>query len=224
MARWHGAAWALAMLLGALAGAAAAQSVSMSGSLGDKALLVIDGAPRTVAVGSTVAGVKVLRVSGDSTEVEVGGRRLTLPLGGAQVNLGGNAGGGGGNAGGGGGTQIVIAAGSGGHFTTDGSINGRAVRFLVDTGATSIALSEETARRIGLDFSRGQRGYANTANGQVIAHRVRLASVRVGEVTVYDVDAVVLPAPMEQVLLGNSFLSRFQMKRDADVMVLDKRF
>jgi len=217
MARWHGAAWALAMLLGALAGAAAAQSVSMSGSLGDKALLVIDGAPRTVAVGSTVAGVKVLRVSGDSTEVEVGGRRLTLPLGGAQVNLGGNAGGGGG-------TQIVIAAGSGGHFTTDGSINGRAVRFLVDTGATSIALSEETARRIGLDFARGQRGYANTANGQVIAHRVRLASVRVGEVTVYDVDAVVLPAPMEQVLLGNSFLSRFQMKRDADVMVLDKRF
>ena len=196
---------------------AAAQSVSMSGSLGDKALLVIDGAPRTVAAGSTVAGVKVIRVSGSETVVEVGGKRQTLQLGGAQVNLGGAA-----SAGGG--TQIVLAAGSGGHFATQGSINGRAVRFVVDTGATNVAMSEAEARRIGVDFSRGQRGMVRTANGDVVAHRVSLREVRIGDVTVYDVDATVVPSPMEIILLGNSFLSRFQMKREADVLVLDKRY
>lgn len=196
---------------------AAAQSVSMSGSLGDKALLVIDGAPRTVAAGSTVAGVKVIRVSGSETVVEVGGKRQTLQLGGAQVNLGGAA-----SAGGG--TQIVLAAGSGGHFVTQGSINGRAVRFVVDTGATNVAMSEAEARRIGVDFSRGQRGMVRTANGDVVAHRVSLREVRIGDVTVYDVDATVVPSPMEIILLGNSFLSRFQMKREADVLVLDKRY
>ena len=203
--------------LGLFCGAAAAQSVSMSGSLGDKALLMIDGTPRTVAAGSTVAGVKVIRVTGSETVVEFGGKRQTLPLGGAQVNLGGAASSGGGS-------QIVIAAGSGGHFVTDGSINGKSVRFLVDTGATNISMSEAEARRIGLDFTRGQRGIARTANGQVVAHRVSLGQVRVGDVTVYNVDATVVPAAMDQVLLGNSFLSRFQMKRDNDVLVLDKRF
>lgn len=200
----------------AMIGPAVAQSVSMSGSLGDKALLIIDGTPRTVAAGQTVQGIKVISVSGSETVVELGGRRQTLPLGGAQVSLGGAGGGGGG-------TQIVIAAGSGGHFVTDGAINGKVVRFLVDTGATSVSMSEAEARRIGIDYTRGQAGLARTANGTVTAHRVRLASVRVGDVTVYDVEAIVVPAAMEVVLLGNSFLSRFQMRRDADVLVLEKR-
>jgi aspartyl protease family protein len=207
----------LAATLSMLPALALAQSVSMSGSLGDKALLLIDGTPRTVAAGATVAGVKVVRVSGSETVVEVGGKRQTLQLGGAQVNLGGTA-----SAGGG--TQIVLAAGPGGHFVTAGSINGRAVRFVVDTGATFIAMGEAEARRIGLDYARGQRGLVNTANGQVVSHRVSLGEVRVGDVTVYNVDAVVVPAGMDVILLGNSFLTRFQMKRDADVLVLDKRF
>ncbi|WP_298830337.1 retropepsin-like aspartic protease [uncultured Piscinibacter sp.] len=206
-----------AAVLSLLPAIALAQSVSMSGSLGDKALLVIDGTPRTVAAGSTVAGVKVIRVTGSETVVEVGGKRQTLPLGGAQVNLGGAA-----SAGSG--TQIVLAAGSGGHFVTQGSINGRAVRFVVDTGATNVAMSEAEARRIGVDFSRGQRGMVRTANGDVVAHRVSLREVRIGDVTVYNVDATVVPSPMDIVLLGNSFLSRFQMRRDADVLVLDKRY
>ena len=102
-----------AALLLVMPAAAMAQSVSMSGSLGDKALLVIDGAPRTVAAGATVGGVKVVSVSGSQTVVEVGGKRQTLLLGGAQVNLGGTA-----SAGSG--TKIVLAAGPGGHFVTNG--------------------------------------------------------------------------------------------------------
>ena len=209
--------FAMAALFGLLPALAAAQSVSMSGSLGDKALLVIDGTPRTVAAGATVAGVKVIKVSGSETVVEVGGKRQTLQLGGAQVNLGGAA-----SAGSG--TQIVLAAGPGGHFVTSGSINGRAVRFVVDTGATTIAMGEADAKRIGLDYTRGQRGMVRTANGDVPSYRVSLREVRVGDVTVYNVDATVVPASMEVMLLGNSFLSRFQMRRDADILVLEKRY
>ncbi|HNK19823.1 MAG TPA: retropepsin-like aspartic protease, partial [Piscinibacter sp.] len=122
------------------------------------------------------------------------------------------------------GTTITLAAGPGGHFISSGTINGRAVRFVVDTGATNVALSEAVARSIGLDFGKGERVLTNTANGQVVAHRVSLREVRVGDVTVYNVDATIVPAMMDMVLLGNSFLSRFQMKRDADVLVLEKRF
>lgn len=203
-----------------LATAASAQSVSMSGSLGDKALLIIDGKPRTVAAGSIVQGIKVISVDGSQAVVEVGGRRQTLLLGAAQVNLAGRPENIDPSAGP---TQIVIPVASGGHFVTTGAINGRAVRFMVDTGATSISMSEAEARRLGIDFTKGQAGTARTANGSVTAHRVSLANVRVGEVTVYDVDAIVVPAPMEMVLLGNSFLTRFQMKRENDVLVLDKR-
>ena len=194
-----------------------AQSVSMSGSLGDKALLLIDGKPRTVAIGSTVQGVKLLSVTGSDAVVEVGGKRVALALGGAQANLGG-----GGSEGTG--SLIVLTAGSGGHFTSGGSINGKAVNFLVDTGATNVSLSQSVADRIGLDYRKGQRGMANTANGPVPIHVVSLSVVRIGDVQVYNVDAVIVPAAMEQVLLGNSFLTRFQMKRENDMLTLDKRF
>lgn len=188
----------------------------MGGSLGDKALLVIDGSPRTVAVGSTVQGVKLLSVNGSDALVQVGGKRVPLRMGSAQVNLGGVDSPGGNS-------QIVLTAGSGGHFFTGGSINGKAVRFVVDTGATNVAMSQSQADSIGLAYQKGQRGMGNTANGPVPVHRVTLDVVRVGDVQVYNVDATVLPTQMDQVLLGNSFLTRFQMKRDNDVLTLEKR-
>jgi aspartyl protease family protein len=64
---------------------------------------------------------------------------------------------------------------------------------------------------------------AGTANGMVPVHRVMLTSVRVGDVQVYNVEALVVPGQMPYVLLGNSFLTRFQMKRENDVMTLEKR-
>ena len=194
-----------------------AQTVSMSGSLGDKALLMIDGALRTVATGATVQGVKLVSVTGSEAVVEVKGRRVGLPLGGAQVNIGGAPSDGGG-------TQIVLTAGSGGHFFTGGSINGKAVRFLVDTGATYVSMGINDAERLGIEYRAGRRGMTNTANGEMAVYKVALASVRVGDVLVYDVEALVGQAPMDQVLLGNSFLTRFQMKRENDTMTLSKRY
>jgi aspartyl protease family protein len=84
-------------------------------------------------------------------------------------------------------------------------------------------MSQTDAERIGLKYREGQRGMASTANGAVPVHRVMLTSVRVGDVQVYNVEALVIPAQMPYVLLGNSFLTRFQMKRENDIMTLEKR-
>jgi aspartyl protease family protein len=188
----------------------------MSGSMGDKALLVINGAPRTVAVGASHQGVKLVSVTQNESVVELDGKRVSLLLGGAPVNLGGAASEGGGS-------QIVLTAGSGGHFVTGGSINGRAVQFFVDTGATYVSLGQAEAERIGLSYKNGRRGMVGTANGTAPAYLTSINVVRVGDVQVYNVEAIVTPAEMPYVLLGNSFLTRFQMKRENDRMTLDRR-
>jgi len=206
----------VAPLLALISLAASAQTVTLSGSMGDRALLIINGTPRTVAAGATFQNVKVVSVGSGEAVVEMDGERSTLVLGGAPVNLGRASGEGTG-------TQIVLTAGPGGHFVTSGSINGRAVQFLVDTGASVVSISEADAERIGLKYKNGQRGYASTANGQVPIYRASLDVVRVGDVQVYNVDAVVLPMAMPNVLLGNSFLTRFQMKRENDQLTLDRR-
>ena len=201
------------------ASGAFAQSVALQGMLGSKALLIVDGsAPKSVAPGETFKGVKVVSTSGDTAVVEVGGQRHTLRVGESPASVGSNA------AAPGSGHKIVLTAGSGGHFMTPGFINGQQVRFMVDTGATVVALGEDEARRIGLRYRDGRLAYASTANGTVTAWQVRLASVRVGDVEIRDVDASVVPASMPYILLGNAFLNRFQMKRENDVMVLERRY
>jgi aspartyl protease family protein len=211
----HAAAAAL-IALGALS-AQANSNIAFTGSLGSKALLMINGSARTVAVGTSVDGVKLVSMAGGQAVIEVGGQRQTLVLGGSPVSVGGSSGGGSGS-------QIVLTAGSGGHFMTDGQINGRLVRFLVDTGATAVSMSSADAERIGLDYKRGQPVRMSTANGVIQGYSVMLNSVRVGDVEIYNVQATVATRDMPFVLLGNSFLSRFQMKRENDQLTLDKRF
>jgi aspartyl protease family protein len=208
----------VAALLALAAAGASAQSVTLSGSLGsDKVLLIIDGHPQTLAVGASARGVTLRRIGPGEADVEFGGKVQTLHLGDAPARLVGDA------VGRTQGTQIVLAAGSGGHFFAAGAINGRAVQFIVDTGATSVAISQVEAERLGLDWRSGQRGMAATAGGAVVAHALNLNSVRIGDVEVFNVAAVVIAADMPAILLGNSFLSRFSMHRDSDVMRLEKR-
>ncbi|MBN9433377.1 MAG: TIGR02281 family clan AA aspartic protease [Bosea sp.] len=105
---------------------------------------------------------------------------------------------------------VVLEADGSGHYMADGSINGRPVRFVVDTGATRVALSAETARRIGLAVDKSAFTAATrTANGTVAAAPIRLAEVRIGGARIADVDALVLPeGALDVDLLGMSFLSR----------------
>ena len=214
----RGIVWGCVLSALLAAGAQAQGSgVALSGRMGDKALLVINGKPRSLAVGAQADGVRLLGMDPGSALVEVGGQRLRLEIGATPVSLGSAA------PPPGAGNRIVLPIGSGGHFTSAGNINGRPVMFMVDTGASLVALSQQEAQRIGLRFQDAPRGIVQTANGQVPVHRVRLSSIRIGDVQVYEVDAVVMPASMGMVLLGNSFLNRFDLKRDNSTMTLDKR-
>jgi aspartyl protease family protein len=194
-----------------------ADSVTLTGTIGNRAILIVNGAPpKTVAVGETWQGVRVVSVQSDQAQVEMGGKRLGLRMD-TPVSVGG--------AGPSpGGTRIVLPVDGRGHFMTGGMINGRPVSFMLDTGATTVALSSADAVRIGLDFQKGTPVQMNTANGVVVGYRVTLDSVRVGDVEIHDVDAVVAPQSMPFVLLGNSFISHFSMRRDTDQMVLEKRY
>jgi aspartyl protease family protein len=210
------AALSLALVLACTC--AAAQTVSLQGMLGRQALLIVDGAPpKGVAPGESYKGVKVVSTAGDEAVVEIGGQRHTLHIGEAPASVGGA--GAASN-----GTRIVITASNGGHFVTQGRVNGQAATLMVDTGATLLAMSAADAQRLGIDYRSGQPAYVNTANGQTAAWRVKVHSVRIGDVEVFEVDALVSPQPMPQILLGNSYLNRFQMKRDSDQMVLERRF
>ncbi len=196
--------------------AAPARRITFNGTMGDKALLVIDGQPRTLAPGASHQGVKLLGVTNGDADVTIDGRRALLRIGAEQVSLGAAP-----RAGAG--SQIVLTADLGGHFVTLGSINGRSVSLLVDTGASMVSMSQADADRLGVEHRKGRRGTVQTANGPVPATQVTLSQVRIGEVDVYNVDALVLPTAMPHILLGNSYLTRFQMRRENDRLTLDKR-
>ena len=102
-------------------------------------------------------------------------------------------------------------------------INGQVTSFLLDTGATSIAIGQAEAEKLGLRYLDGKRIVTQTANGIVPAYMIQLDSVRLGDVEVRHVDAIVIPARLSHVLLGNTFLNRFQMRRENDVMTLELR-
>jgi aspartyl protease family protein len=201
-----------------LAFPAAAQQVALSGVAGGKALVTIDAAaPRFLSPGQAHQGVKLLSLQGEAAVIEINGQRQTLRVGEAPVSLGrGKA-----DAGA---QRIVLTADAQGHFMPPGQINGRQVQFMVDTGATQVIMSESDAKRINLKYEQGLKVRVATANGDVVGHQIQLDSVRIGEALVYNVSAIVLPQSMAFVLLGNSFLTRFQMQRTNDQLTLDKRF
>lgn len=200
---------------------ATAQSVALRGVLGSKALLVINGGtPRALAAGDSLQDVRVLQVSGDTAEVEIKGRRQTLRLGEAPISLGGRGAAAGDPALG---RRVVLKADNRGHFIERGQINGKTMVYMVDTGASSVAIGRSDAERMGLPFLKGQPVMMRTANGDAQGWSLRLDSVRVGDVEVFGVDAVVAPLAMPYVLLGNSFLAHVQMTRQGSEMVLERR-
>ena len=195
-----------------------AQSVSLHGLLGRQALLIVDGKPpRAVAPGQTHLGVTVLSTDEDRAVLALaGGQRLTLRVGESPVSVGGAPAPGGSD-------RVALSADARGHFITPGSINNRPTQFLVDTGASVVAIGQAEADRLGLSYRTGQPVTLRTANGTAPGWALKLATLRIGDVTAYEVDAVVTPSAMPAVLLGNSFLNRFSMRRDGDTMLLVKR-
>lgn len=194
---------------------ALAQDVGLAGIMGSKAMLMINGGePEAVRVGESLGGVKVVAIQGDQVIVEVGGRKRPLRIGQHAVGAAPADGSG----------KITLTADGRGHFYTTGTINGTSVRFLVDTGATMISLGASDARRLGLDFNRGEKGFSQTANGQVVVSKVKLDTVTIAGVTLRQVDALLHQADMPIALLGMSFLNRMEMQRDGGTMTLRQRY
>lgn len=197
------------------AGFASAQDVGLAGVMGSKAMLMINGGePQAVAVGQSLDGVRVVSVTSEQAVIEIGGKKRPLRVG--QHAVGAPAADGSG--------KIVMTADTQGHFYTTGNINGASVRFIVDTGASMISLGAADARRIGLDFNRGQKAVSQTANGQAVVSKIQLDTVRIGDITLHNVDALIHQNDMPMALLGMSFLNRMEMQRDGSTMTLKKRF
>src|SRR6476661_1494659 len=162
--------------------AAHAADVSVVGLFPNTAVLVVDGgSPKTYAVGSSIAGgMKLVPVSDSGATIEANGERQTIALG-DHVN----------RSAGSGPESVTLQPDGRGHYMVQGQINGGSVRMLLDTGATLIAMPASDATRLGIDYRSGQPSYVNTANGIAPAYRVRLNTVKVGDIELNQVDAIV---------------------------------
>lgn len=198
-----------------VATASHAQSVTMSGVMGSKALLIVNGGPpKALSTNESHQGVRVVHIQGDSATVEIQGQRQTLRIGDAPVSVGRGLANG---------RKVVLRADSRGHFQENGFINNKPMRYMVDTGASLIGIGQSDAERLGIEFQKGTLVTVRTANGNTPGWRVKLDTVRVGDITLYGIDAIVSPQPMPFVLLGNSFLSQLHLMRQGNEMVLEQR-
>lgn len=193
-----------------------AADVSLIGTFGNKAaVLVIDGgAPRTVKVGQQAAGVSVVSVDRDRAVIEFAGTRRTLTRGQHYLSA----------AAGDQRQSVTLAADTRGHFISEGAINGSPVRFVVDTGATVIALPASDAVRLGIDYRKGRPSSTRTAGGVVPVYRVTLDTVKVGGIELQAVEGLVIEQGLEITLLGMSFLNRVEMRHEGQVMTLTRRY
>jgi aspartyl protease family protein len=152
-------------------------------------------------------GVKLREIRGGTATLEIGGRAIALGIG--QSTL----------------AEAQLRADARGHFFVDALVNGAPVRGLIDTGASTVALNMDLARRIGLDLTNAKRVITQTANGRVAAWQVPLRSVQVGDITVSNVVGHVIEGGADRlpvVLIGMSFLQHVEMRRAGDTMSLSR--
>ncbi len=199
----------------AMCTAASATSVAVVGLFRDKAIVSIDGGkPLTLSRGQTVRGVTLIAADSDRASLDVDGERRNLGMGqsfagGAQTGAR---------------QTVALTADARGHFAANGALNGYPITFLVDTGATAVAIGAAEARRLGLDYRSGAAARVSTAAGVVQAWRVTFNTVKVGGISVNQVEGLVVESGLDVPLLGMSFLNRMDMKRDGQTMTLTRRY
>ena len=208
----------IALLLLVLAPfAALAADIALIGVIGEKAaVFALDGGePKAVKIGQTWNGISLVSVEREQATVEIEGKRRVLRIGQHHRSASAPSG----NR-----QSVILAADPRGHFVSQGLINGSPVRFLVDTGATTVALPAADAERLGIDYRKGERGFTHTAGGVVPIYRVRFDSVKLGTIELAGVDGIVIEQGLDIALLGMSFLNRVEMQREGQTMVLIRRF
>lgn len=208
---------ALLLVLPATIASGQTDDISVIGLSQGKAVVTVgtNPRPRVLRDGDSLSnGARLLKATPESALFEINGQRRTLTMG-NQVSATAPTSGNG---------QVILSADERGHFVTMGMINGGTVQFLVDTGATMISMGKGDARRVGIDYRQGQRGMSNTANGVAPVYKVKVDTVRIGEITLNNVDALVHDQDMPWVLLGMSFLNRVEMRREGSNLTLTKRY
>ena len=186
--------------------------------LGSKVVIGYMDKRLTLAPGESKQGVELIEIRGDSAILRVNGRERAYRLGErtrmmtnyAEPDA----------------ATLRLEAGRDGMYRADGRINGRSIQFMVDTGASAIALNARHARSMGLDYrNQGVKTVVQTASATEVGYRIRLNKVHVGQIVLYDVMAVVIDShshpPMA--LLGNSFLNRIDMSRAGRSLILKQR-
>lgn len=202
--------WILGLAAAAAAAAAQATTVLVM-SLGDgRAQLLVNGAAvRELRAGQTSPeGVRLVSADRTKALVEVDGRSLALGLGGSTV------------------ATAEIKADRGGMYATTAYINGVATAAYIDTGAFAVAVSREEADRMSIRYAGAPRVQTATAGGPRTAYRVVLATVRVGEITLQNVDGLVMEggrAELPVTLIGMTFLNGVEMRRAGDTLLLVRR-
>ena len=184
----------------------------------DRAMVMIDGNRRLLRAGeSSPEGIKLVSADSDAAVFEYQGQVLERRLDGRVHAAAGAS-----DAG----EDVTLYRDSWGMFHTVGSINGLPVKFLVDTGASSVAMNSSQARRLGIDYHlEGNPAYVATASDVVKAYKVKLDVVTVGSIQVRNVTCVVMEgAQPSEVLLGMSFLGRLEMINRADQLILRKKY
>jgi aspartyl protease family protein len=207
-----------ALLAIVVAGQAAAETrLNVVGLFSGKALVSINGgAPQSIGAGQTKNGVKLISADSESATFMVEGKRQTLRMGQAASVAG--------NSGPVTNDPVSLYADSRGHFTGNLTINGASLKYLVDTGASTVAMNSGDAKYAKIDYEKGEKVPVNTANGQVMAYLVKVNTMKIGTITLNNVETIVneggSPA---MVLLGMSALNKLDMKRDNSIMTLTKK-
>jgi aspartyl protease family protein len=192
--------------------------VNVVGLFSNKALVTINGgAPQSLAAGQTKDGVKLISANSEAANFMVEGKRQMLKMGQAASV-----------AGGGGPVNndpVSLYADQNGHFFGNLSINGVSLKYLVDTGATTVALNSGDAKFAKIDYEKGERITMSTANGDVNAYLVKLNTLKIGTIILNNVVATVNEGGSPPfVLFGMSALNRLDMKRDNAILTLSKKY
>ncbi len=181
-----------------------------------KAVIMVDGKRRVLAVGDTTPeGLKLLSANTDRATVLSNGEALELRLDGKIAGAFSH------NEP----QRLRLAPGANGHYFADGAINGSPVEFMLDTGASVIAINRQTAKKIGLLYrTDGKLGQIETASGLVAAYYLKFREVKLRSLVLRDVDGVVVDGDYPSMaLLGQSFLNRLNMRRDGMLLELEAR-
>ena len=191
--------------------------VNIVGLFNDKAVVIINGGkPKTLSIGQTSDGVKLIAANSTIATLLIEGKTKQLGMGQA-ASVGGSATSA--NA------SVTLYANADGHFISDCQINGATLKFLLDTGATSVALNSGDAKFANIDYKSGSPVQVSTANGVVNAYHVTIANLKIGSITLSQVEANVVEGGSPSiVLLGMSALSRLDMKRQDIALTLTKKY